>query len=71
MGPSDDRRDREAGDALGAERALADSVREAAENEGRAERESRLEHLTEATHGVRSEEDGHSPPPPPADARER
>ena len=55
-----DQKDR---DALGAEEAMDKSVREAAENTGRAEREQEAEHLTEATHGVKTE-DGEPATPP-------
>jgi hypothetical protein len=51
------------GGALGAEEALEKSVREAAENTGRAEREQEAGNLTEATHGVRTD-DGEPAEPP-------
>jgi hypothetical protein len=50
-------------DALGAEEALEQSAREAAENEGRAQRESEAEHLTEATHGVETDDGERATPP--------
>ena len=50
-------------DALGAEEAMDKSVREAAENDGRAEREQDAEHLTEATHGVETKDGERATPP--------
>ncbi len=50
-------------DGLGAEEALEQSAREAAENEGRARREQEAEHLTEATHGVETEDGERATPP--------
>ena len=50
-------------DALGAEEALDESVREAAENDGRARREQDAEHLTEATHGVETKDGERATPP--------
>ena len=48
--------------ALGAGEALDKSVREAAENSGRAKRESDAEHLTEATHGIETKDEGRATP---------
>ena len=49
--------------ALGAEEALAKSAREAAENEGRAQREQDAGNLTEATHGVTTKDGAPAEPP--------
>jgi hypothetical protein len=49
--------------ALGAGEALDKSVREAAENDGRAKRESDAEHLTEATHGITTKDGDRATPP--------
>lgn len=49
--------------ALRAEEALQQSAREAAQNGGRAKREQDAEHLTEATHGVETEDGERATPP--------
>jgi hypothetical protein len=49
--------------ALGAGEALDQSVREAAENDGRAKREQDAENLTQATHGVDVKDGDRATPP--------
>jgi hypothetical protein len=50
-------------EALGAEEALENSAREAAENGDRAQVEQNAERLTEATHGVTTKDGERAEPP--------